>query len=100
MSRAAAPPAPGLWVEALQRRREPLNERVATAVAAGADLEVLREALRNIGVAAAESFAGMPQLSDEWVDGWVEAIVATIADAVRRGAWGPHALSSLSLIHT
>ncbi len=94
LSRAAAPPAPGLWVEALQRRREPLNERVATAVAAGADPEMLREALRHIGVAVSKSFAEMPrQPSDAWVDGWVEAVVATIADAVRRGAWGPHALT-------
>jgi hypothetical protein len=94
MSRVAAQPAPGLWVEALRRRREPLNERVAAAVAAGADPEMLREALRHIGVAVSEPLAVMTQQpSDEWVDGWVEAVVTTIADAVGRGAWGPHALT-------
>ncbi len=90
----ATQPASGLWVEALRRRREPLNERVAAAVAGGANPEALREALRHIGVGVSKPFDEMPhQPSDAWVDGWVEAVVATIVDAVRRGAWGPHALT-------
>lgn len=81
---------PPLWTQALRRRREPLNERLAAAIAAGASPDALATALRDIGEVVAARLDGMPRGR---VDDWVEAVVATVCDRTRRGSWGPHTLA-------
>ncbi len=93
---AAAASGPSVWQEALARGRDRLNERVAAAIALGADPEQLRAALRQIGPSVDQHLCGMPPAR---LDDTADVVVAVICDQDRRGGWTRHAVAPWVIEH-